>query len=595
MNTKLLSAVVTAGFIMSAGSAPVSAENAFPAPGWEPMPDPLASPHAVRGGSLAAYAGAFPKSFNYYLDNNTFNDLLMSLMFDTLLTLNPVTAGFEPCIAESWTVSDDGRAFSFRISPDAKWSDGKPVTPEDVAWTFNALRDPANLTGVHKVSLEKFDQPEIASSNTVRFTCREVHWRNLLALGSLYVLPRHVLGDRDFNKINTDFPAVSGPYRISEIRDGVFVRLERRPDWWRDADPRTRNTFNISMLTFRFYEETENAFEAFKKGLMDVFPVYTSHLWVNETKGERFEKHWVVKQRVHNYHPQGFQGFAMNMRRPPFDSLPVRRAMAHLLNREEMNRTLMYGQYFMHRSYFEDLYSPGNPCPIPMADFNPSLARTLLSDAGWSANPRTGLLEKDGRPLSFSFLTHSLSTHKFLSVYNEALRDAGIEMKIEMKDAASWSKDMDNFNFDMTWAAWGSSMFKDPEGMWASAEADRPSGNNITGFRDREVDRLIEEQRTEFDLERRNAICRRLDALIAAKAPYALLWNISYTRLLYWNKFGTPPTVLSRHGNEDSIYAYWWSDPDAVADLKDAMESGSVMPAPAESIRFDEAFRHGNE
>jgi microcin C transport system substrate-binding protein len=161
---------------------------------------------------------------------------------------------------------------------------------------------------------------------------------------------------------------------------------------------------------------------------------------------------------------------------------------------------------------------------------------------------------------------------------------------IDKKDWAAWARDMEEFNFRMTWAAWGASMFKDPEGMWASAEAERPGSANITGFADPGVDRLIKAQKTEFDVKKRNQICRQIDQIVFQAHPYVLLWNIDYTRLLYWNRFGTPATVLSKYGNEMSVLTYWWRDPDADALLKDAVERGLSLPPQAPSVYFDETF-----
>jgi len=163
-------------------------------------------------------------------------------------------------------------------------------------------------------------------------------------------------------------------------------------------------------------------------------------------------------------------------------------------------------------------------------------------------------------------------------------------MLIEQKDWASWTRDMDEFNYDMTWAAWGASLFKDPEGMWSSAEADRKGGINITGFKNSAVDELIEKQKSIFDVTARNAICRDIDRLVYAAHPYILLWNLNYARLLYWNKFGTPPTVLGKYGNESAAYWLWWHDEDNEADLKQAMQDNSTLPAKPSEIRFDAAF-----
>ncbi|OQC22638.1 MAG: hypothetical protein BWX70_03093 [Verrucomicrobia bacterium ADurb.Bin070] len=163
-------------------------------------------------------------------------------------------------------------------------------------------------------------------------------------------------------------------------------------------------------------------------------------------------------------------------------------------------------------------------------------------------------------------------------------------MTIERKDFASWMRDMDAFNFDMTWAAWGGALFRDPESMWLSSEADRPSGNNITGFKDPQVDALIERQKTLFSITARNAIYRDIDGRVAAAVPYVLLWNTEATRLLHWDTFGMPDTVLSKYGDERSLLGYWWYDPDTASELRAAMAAGDVLPQRPVFVDFDTVF-----
>jgi microcin C transport system substrate-binding protein len=126
--------------------------------------------------------------------------------------------------------------------------------------------------------------------------------------------------------------------------------------------------------------------------------------------------------------------------------------------------------------------------------------------------------------------------------------------------------------------------------MWLSEEADRKSGNNITGFKNKTVDQLIEKQKTIFDIQQRNDIYRKIDQLIYQEYPYVLLWNIDYTRLLYWNKFGTPPTVLSKYGDESSALWYWWVDEDSAAELSDAIQMNTTLPPHPPSVWFDKVF-----
>jgi microcin C transport system substrate-binding protein len=568
----------------------VMAESIFPGPDWKDRPNPLASPDAEPGGGISALAGQYPQSLNYYLDNNSFVADLFGSMYETLLTMNPLTAEYEPGLASKWAISDDKQSFTFWINPNARWSDGKPVTADDVIWTFNAIMNPTNMTGVHKVMLQVFEKPEKIDDLTVRFRANIVHWRNLGAVGGFEILPKHAFHEQDFNKVNFEFPVVSGPYSIDEISEGRFIRIKRRSDWWAGSQERFQNMFNFDTITYRFFADRTTAFEAFRKGQFDIFPVYTARLWVNETDGTRFTRNWIAKQRVVNHKPVGFQGFAINMRRAPFDDVKIRQALAYLLDREKMNRTIMYNQYFLHRSYYEDLYTHTNPCPNTFYEFNKDKARELLKEAGWKANPETGLLEKDGKPFVIRFLTRDPTSDKFLAIYGEDLKDVGIQLEIVKKDWAAWSKDMDTFDYDMTWAAWGASLFRDPEGMWASAEADRQGGNNITGFKDPKVDELIEEQKAIFDLGKRNEICRTIDQKVAEECPYILLWNIRAVRLLYWNKFGTPDTVLSKYGDEGAAFAYWWYDPDAAEALEDAMEQDLPVTPREYEVQFDQVF-----
>ena len=568
----------------------VRSDDVYPKPDWMNAPDPLASPHAVPGGILRFAAFQPPKSLNYYIDSNVYTHQIFCLMYETLLWVDPVTTEFTPGLACRWTISDDKRTYTFEIDPSATWSDGRPVTADDVKWTFDQVMDPKNATGASKVALGCFDSPQVLDSRTIRFQAKESHWRSLLAAGGFQIMPKHAFQGQDFNRLDLDRPVVSGPYVLSGVKEQIEIRMSRRWDWWAGRQPSMRNTMNFDTLVFRYYVDNENAFEAFKKGQVDVYSIYTARIWANETIGEKFDKNWIVKRRIRNHNPIGFQGFAMNMRRPPFDDLRVRKALAHLIDRETMNRTMMFSAYFLHRSYFEDLYDTAHPCTNELFRFDISRAKALLREAGYTANPQTGILEREGRPLCFRFLTRDGSSEKYLALCNSAFKEAGIEMKIERKDFAAWMRDMDAYNFDMTWASWSQVIFRDPEDMWHSREADRPSGNNLTGFKDARADALIEKQKTLFSITERNAVCREIDALITAAVPYVLLWNTDTTRLLHWDTFGMPDTILSKFGDEQSLLGYWWFDADSAAELKAAMTTGDMLPQRATLVDFDTVY-----
>jgi microcin C transport system substrate-binding protein len=150
---------------------------------------------------------------------------------------------------------------------------------------------------------------------------------------------------------------------------------------------------------------------------------------------------------------------------------------------------------------------------------------------------------------------------------------------------------VDVFNFNVTWASWSASRFRDPEQTWHSREAARNSSNNISGFKDERVDALIERQRTIFDLDERNQICRKIDTILTQNVPYVLLWNINCVRVLYWNKLGTPPTLLGKFSDERSLISYWWYDRESAAELKAAMKNSTFLPHQQEEIDFDSFFQ----
>jgi microcin C transport system substrate-binding protein len=518
-----------------------------------------------------------------------FSRELFSLQFETLLGQDPLTLEATPGLAESVVVSDDKLVFTIVLDPRARWSDGRPITADDVVWTWNATLKDENLTGPHKVGLDKFGPPEKVDERTVRATATMVHWKNLWSIAGLRVLPKHWWETQDFNKVNFEFPVTSGPYRIKTLSEPHSVLLERRADYWAKDDPRGQHLSNFDEIEYRFYGENDVAWDNFLRGEFDLFAVYTASRWATQTSGERFDMNWIVKQAVHNKDPIGFQGFAMNLRRPLFQDRRVRRALAHLLDRPRMNASLMFNQYFLQRSYWEDLYDAENPNTNDEIAFDVDKARALLAEAGWKVDGN-GVLAKDGVPFVLNFLTRAADSDKFLLIYREDLRKVGIDLKIERKDWSAWAKDMDEYNFDMTWAAWGAGTFKDPESMWHSRYADQASGQNITGYKNPEVDAMIDAIRGEFDMWKRHETVRRIDKILTDETPYILLWNLNYARILSWNKFGMPDHVLGKYGDEWNAAAYWWIDPDMEADLAEAQKAKRKLPGRPFEVHFDKVF-----
>ncbi len=546
--------------------------------------DPIANDQAVRGGEINMWGGPYPKTLNYWTSPNAFSGKVVGLMFESLAGLHPTEDRPQGGLAEAWETSADGMTFTFKIHPDARWSDGQPVTADDVQFFYDVIMNPAHLTPVFRVGMSRLNRPEVLDPKTVRITANQAHWGNFWEAAGLTAFPKHVWEGQDFNKINFEFPVVSGPYKLAEVRTNRSILLERRGDWWGRARAFNQHKYNFDYIRFRSIEDRNKALEALKKGDLDLYAIYTALIWAQQTDFAQVRKGWVVRQEIRNREPKGFQGLAMNLRRPVFQDAKVREALAYLLNREQMNEKLMFNLYFLLNSYYPDLFDENKNPEAPLVPYDPVKARELLAEAGYEPNAR-GVLEKAGQPLRMVILHHGEDL-RHLNIYLEDLKKVGIDASIEVLSYASWVKRVEDHDFDMIWMAWGAGRLRDPEAQWLSSEAGKQASNNIPGVQDAEIDRLIDLQKTEPELAKRNEILRQLDNQLTEIMPYVLLWQSDSTRLLYWNKFGTPRSVLGKFDNEDSALVYWWVDPVRDQALRQAIQQGGELPKPPGEVEY---------
>lgn len=561
----------------------------FPSQGRAASPgvDPFADPRAKKGGAFTMSYGDFPKSLNGYLDNNLLTELIFSSLFDPLIQTHPVDFSPVPDLAKSWEISSDKKVFTFHLDPSARWSDGKPVTADDVVFTYDTLMDPKNLTSMIRVDLSRFDKPEKIDGRTVRFRAHVVHWSNFFFFSSFMVLPKHALEGKDFNKQNFEFPVVSSAYRLQKVDKGQLVELARRPDWWAGGQPFNRGKYNFDLVRFRMFKDRDVIFESFKKGDLDFYEVLYSKQWVKETGSERFQKNWIVKQRIYNQAPSSLQGFVMNMRRPLFRDVRVRKAMACALDRKTLIEKMMFNEYFPTNSYFSHIYNSRPEIPMKPLEFDLDKAHKLLNEAGWNKTDSEGYLVKDGRRFEFNVLEYDPSLESIFTIYQEALKKLGVKLNIDLVSESTWFKRIGDYDFDMTSSrlSWG--VLVDPEGLFSSKEADEKAGNNLSGFKNPEVDKIIEELKPVFDVKKRNELLKKMDQIIFEAHPYVLNWDFDNHRLVYWNKFGKPKNVLTRYSEFYAALSYWWYDPQKDKALRDAMAAGRALPQEPAVVRVN--------
>ncbi len=546
--------------------------------------DPIAAKDARTCGVINLWGSSMPKSLNYWEDPNSFTGEVAGLLFEPLVVLHSTQDRPVGALASQWETSPDGKTYTFKLNPKAKWSDGKPVTAYDVQFYYDVIMNPKHLTPIFKVGLSRFDRPVVMDSLTVAITAKQAHWENFWEAASMMAFPRHIWQGKNFDEVRFEFPVVSGPYRIKELQKDRHLQLERRADWWGRSKAYNYGKYNFQGIRYRFMEDRNKALEALKKGDFDAYPIYTASIWVKQTDFDAVQKNWVVKQRIFNKEPIGFQGLAINLRQPQFQDIRVRQALAMLLNRELMNDKYMYNQYFLLNSFVPDLY-PGNQNPLaPKFIYQPDSARALLAAAGYQANAQ-GLLAKNGKVLSITFLTPS-EDMRHLTLYAEDLKAVGIDAKIEKMAYSQLQKRLDEFDFDMYWSSWGASRLRNPESAWISRTADEKASNNLPGVKDKLVDSLIVAQKTEMDLAKRNEINIAIDNRLTAIIPYVLLWQADNHRILYWNRFGHPKSVFDKFGREESILAYWWVDPAKDQALSQAKSAGTALPKESLDVKW---------
>ena len=548
--------------------------------------DPIAVPsEAVPCGDISLWGASTPFSLNMWQDYNSFSVSVMSMLFEPLAELHSTENRPVGVLASAWEISPDGMSYSFEIDSRAKWSDGKPVSAYDIQFYYDVIMDPKNLTPIFKVGLSRLERPEVQDSLHLTIKAKDPHWGNFWEAAGMVAFPKHIWESIDFNSIRFEFPVVSGPYSIKQMKIDRALELVSRPDWWGRKKNYNAGKYNFNKITYRFMEDRNKALEALKKGDFDAYPIYTSSIWINQTDFDAVKKGYVLKNRVFNQEPKGFQGFALNLRRDKFKDVRVRKALSLLLNRELMNEKFMFNQYFLLNTYYPGLWAGNENPDAPLYPFAPDSARKLFEEAGYTVNAQGKLTGKDGKAFELTFLNYAEDI-RHTTKFQEDLKAVGIESKIETMSRSTFHQRIDDADFDLCWLAWGASRLTDPEASWHSKTANDKGTNNVPGLQDRIIDSLIEAQKTEQNLDARNEILRKLDTRLAEIVPYILFWQSENSKILYWNRFGYPKSLYGKFNREDAIPVYWWHSTEKAQKLQDSQRKGENLPVPEIDVRY---------
>ena len=536
-----------------------------------------------KGDSITFGVGVVPNSLNMYIDYNSFSIIIFDMLYQTLLTRDLNTLEIKGELAKSWKISPDKMKYTFYLNKDAKWADGTPVTSEDVIFTYETIMNPNNLTSLFRAGFEDaFEKVYAVDEYTVVFKTKTKRWSNFIDAFSLVVLPKKEFEGKDFNKdFNLNLPMGSGPYKIKEIVTDRFITIEKRKEYWGENLENNRYYNNFEEIKFKVINEDEIMFEALKKGDIDVMPGGTAAQWHNKVYAKPSKlvtQNWIVPKRIWNYSPVSKQFFYMNLRREKFQDIRVRKAMNMLLNFKLLQEKIMYKQYEKIKSFFPGFYKIESE--LEDYDYNPEKARILLTEAGWNSVDSDGILKNSkGERFEIDFVYRDQSLEKHLTVYKEDLQKVGIKLNLNLIATSAYRKKcFIDYDYDMTWIAWGSTLFPGIEDGWRSKFADEKNSNNVAGYKNSEIDKLLDIYLEEFDEAKRVEIMKKIDNLLLQDVPVVLLWTAPYVRLLYWNKFDTTPTYLEKYNDSDTIYKIWSIDTEKEENLIDAIINNIALP-----------------
>lgn len=558
-------------------------------------------PRAKEGGVFRIITSRFPATMRIYGENSNYieNSYIEGLCYETLLDVHPVTLEFMPKLASHWKISDDKLEFTFRIDPQAHFSNGKPVTAEDVVATWRLIMDETIRFPSHQLVFGKFEEPQVVSKYMVKVRCKKLNWRNLLYFGAaMPILSAEEIGritGREYlEQFQFNMSVGSGEYIIlpEDIRKEQGWTLTRRPDYWAKNKPWNRYTGNFDYIVFDVVKDNISLmYEKFKKGESDIFTFGSATIeqWVTDTNYTALKNGWVRKRWVYNDHPAGTNGYAFNMRTEPFNDIRVRKAFAYLHNRPVIIEKLLYNEYLpLHSYYANTVYeNPNNP----RYDYNPEKAAQLLAEAGWKERNEQGILVKDGKPFVIEFGIPKV-IEKFVTPYKQELRKAGIDLRLKYQDGNTLWKNAMQRNFKLYFISWSGLVFPNPETSLHSSLADKPNNNNLEGFKSPAVDSLLEIYDTTFSQQKRIEIIQQIDKIVMDSCKNALGWYPKALKFAYWNKFGMPEYAVSRFGDPlSSAMSLWWYDKEKAEALQAAIKEQRAIPDPGpKHIRFWKEF-----
>ncbi|MCU9954568.1 extracellular solute-binding protein [Burkholderia sp. BKH01] len=530
---------------------------------------------------------------------------IKNLMFDTLMQRSwDELASEYALIADDVEVAPDRLSATFHLNPAARFSNGDAITAADVKYSFDTLTSP-QASPIYNAQFSIIKRAVVVDARTIRFDFKHAERDAALIAGDLPVFSpkwgQRADGTRPpFDQIATMPPIASGPYLIEQRKNDKQISYVRNPHYWAANLPSRRGMFRFARVSFKLYLDQYTSLEAFKAGDVDARMEYSSTQWARKYVGKNF-RNGMLKKGEFRDGPAQMQGFLMNMRKPMFQDVRVRHALALAFDFDWMSRMMFYGQYRRTSSFWEAspfaasgvpsagelallepyrstlppaVFGPmiGQPSTLPPGSLRANLkeARDLLAQAGW--HYRDGALrDANGTPMTIEIIDDQPGMDRLILPYTQALATLGIHAYLHEIDSAVYLKRLDNFEYDMTTYIYlpvtipGAELTR----RFGSAAASQPGSENYPGVKSKAVDALIRAALAADTLDDLETATHALDRVLINL--YALIpqYYLPNARIAYKATLGHPAIVPDSYQYEDWIIDYWY------------VKKPAAQPAPA--------------
>ena len=594
-----------AGLVLAAGGAAAGEQHGLSMFGDLKYPPDFqhfdyVNPNAPKGGKVSQVGPGGTLTFdsfnNFILKGDRAQGL--DLVYDTLMTraLDEPDAVYG-LVAKSADVAADGMSVVFKLRPEAKFADGSPVTAEDVAFSFDALKTKGHPS--YRIVLRDVEKAEAIDPQTVKFSFKGDLVKSLpMEVALLPVLPKAFYTKQNFEETWLERPLGSGPYRVGQFSQGRYVSYERREDYWAKDLPVNRGRFNFDEVRYDYFRDRTLELEALFSKTIDFREEFTSKDWATGYDKPMVADGRVLRVSLPDETPSGAQGFFLNTRRPLFQDVRVRQALDLAFDFEWSNRNLFFGLYQRTASFFEnsDMKATGRPSPEELALLEPfkdqlpasvfaevyvppvtdasgiprenlRKAQALLKEAGWAVDPKDRRLKSaNGQPFEFEILLDAAAFERIAGPYVKNLKAIGITANMRRVDPAQFELRMKTFDFDMTIERFSLRLAPGIElkNFWGSDAAKTDGSFNLAGISSPAVDALADRILKAQSRAELVTAARALDRVLRAGHYWVPHWYKAAHHLAFWNKFSWPD-VKPRY--DRGALTTWWYDPAKAAKL----------------------------